>query len=123
MNRSWLSSDVSVNKIVKFTDSITLNLILKFIPGEVTLRRVPTSKPGALFGAKMQQILKREKRDTPYIISACIREVERRGMSEVGIYRVSGSASDLAKLKKSFETSKCYFFRDLKSVLKPLIRF
>lgn len=27
-------------------------------------------------------------------------------MNEVGIYRVSGSASDLQKLKKSFETSK-----------------
>lgn len=27
-------------------------------------------------------------------------------MSEVGIYRVSGSASDLAKLKKSFESSE-----------------
>lgn len=27
-------------------------------------------------------------------------------MSEVGIYRVSGSASDLARLKKSFETSE-----------------
>lgn len=27
-------------------------------------------------------------------------------MSEVGIYRVSGSASDLARLKKSFESSK-----------------
>lgn len=49
---------------------------------------------------------RREKRDIPFIISACIREVEKRGMSEVGIYRVSGSASDLAKLKKSFETSE-----------------
>lgn len=49
---------------------------------------------------------RREKRDIPFIISACIREVERRGMSEVGVYRVSGSASDLAKLKKSFESSK-----------------
>lgn len=48
---------------------------------------------------------RREKRDIPFILSACIREVERRGMYEVGIYRVSGSASDLAKLKKSFETS------------------
>lgn len=27
-------------------------------------------------------------------------------MFEVGIYRVSGSASDLARLKKAFETSK-----------------
>ena len=51
---------------------------------------------------------RREKRDIPFIISACIREVERRGMSEVGVYRVSGSASDLTKLKKSFETSKFF---------------
>lgn len=28
-------------------------------------------------------------------------------MAEVGIYRVSGSASDLGRLKKSFETSEC----------------
>lgn len=39
-------------------------------------------------------------------MSACIREVERRGMPEVGIYRVSGSASDLTRLKKAFETSE-----------------
>lgn len=51
-------------------------------------------------------IFRRQKRDIPFIISACIREVERRGMSEVGIYRVSGSASDLARLKKSFESSE-----------------
>lgn len=58
-----------------------------------------------MFSPFFFSIQRREKRDIPFIISACIREVERRGMSEVGIYRVSGSASDLAKLKKSFETS------------------
>lgn len=31
-------------------------------------------------------------------------------MNEVGIYRVSGSASDLQKLKKSFESSKIETF-------------
>lgn len=31
-------------------------------------------------------------------------------MQEVGIYRVSGSASDLARLKKAFESSKYWFF-------------
>lgn len=50
--------------------------------------------------------IRREKRDIPFIMTSCIREVERRGMLEVGIYRVSGSASDLARLKKAFETSK-----------------
>ncbi|XP_036318083.1 active breakpoint cluster region-related protein isoform X2 [Rhagoletis pomonella] len=104
LSRSWLQ-ETPMPRVLKLGETITLNTTLRFVPGEVTLRRVPTSKPGALFGAKMSQVLKREKRDIPFIISACIREVERRGMSEVGIYRVSGSASDLAKLKKSFETN------------------
>lgn len=50
--------------------------------------------------------IRREKRDIPFIVTSCIREVERRGMLEVGIYRVSGSASDLARLKKAFESSE-----------------
>ncbi|ENN73158.1 hypothetical protein HUJ04_008948 [Dendroctonus ponderosae] len=48
---------------------------------------------------------RRQKRNIPFIITACVWEVERRGMSEVGVYRVSGSQSDIAKLKKSFETN------------------
>ncbi|GBP07595.1 Breakpoint cluster region protein [Eumeta japonica] len=104
LSRSWLRETPQA-RVLKLGDNLILNTTIHFVPGEVTLRRVPTSKPGALFGAKMQQVLKREKRDIPFIISACIREVEKRGMSEVGIYRVSGSASDLAKLKKSFETN------------------
>lgn len=61
-------------------------------------------------------IFRRQKRDIPFIVSACIREVERRGMAEVGVYRVSGSASELAKLKKSFETSN-YFIRSVATAI------
>ncbi|XP_055523365.1 active breakpoint cluster region-related protein isoform X1 [Wyeomyia smithii] len=104
LSRQWLQ-EAPITKVLKLSETLTLNTMIRFVPGEVTLRRVPTSKPGALFGAKLQQVIKREKRDIPFIVSACVREVERRGMSEVGIYRVSGSASDVAKLKKSFETN------------------
>ena len=51
-------------------------------------------------------ITRREKRQVPFILTSCVREVERRGMNEVGIYRVSGSTSDVSRLKKAFETSK-----------------
>lgn len=104
LSRVWLK-EVNITKALKMTDSLTLNTTMRFIPAEISLRRVPTSKAGALFGAKLSTVLKREKRDIPFIISASIREVERRGMNEVGIYRVSGSASDLQKLKKSFESN------------------
>jgi len=42
----------------------------------------------------------------PNLIVVCVREVERRGLKEQGIYRVSGLNSDVQKLKKAFENSE-----------------
>ncbi|XP_032594366.1 active breakpoint cluster region-related protein isoform X2 [Drosophila grimshawi] len=100
LSRSWLT-ETTQTRSIKLSETLELSASFRFVPGELCRA---TTKPGALFGAKMSQVLKREKRDIPFIISACIREVERRGMLEVGCYRVSGSASDLAKLKKAFES-------------------
>ncbi|EDX00759.1 active breakpoint cluster region-related protein isoform X2 [Drosophila yakuba] len=100
LSLSWLT-ETTQPKSIKLSDTLELGCSFRFIPGELCRGN---TKPGALFGAKMSQVLKREKRDIPFIIGACIREVERRGMLEVGCYRVSGSASDLAKLKKAFES-------------------
>lgn len=57
LSRQWLQ-DKSMNMAIKLNDTITLNITIRFVPGEVSMGRVPTSKPGALFGAKMQQVLK-----------------------------------------------------------------
>lgn len=136
LSRSWLQSD-QVERSLNLGPA-TLDVALRFVPSEVTLRRVPSAKPQGLFGAKIQQVSKyatfhelyfklfsfllyiliikstellyfficrREKREVPFIITACVREVERRGVGEVGLYRVSGSASDLARLRKSFESN------------------
>ncbi|GLH12881.1 Rho GTPase-activating protein 100F [Gryllus bimaculatus] len=103
LSRSWLC-DQRVDKSIQLQNG-SLQISLKFVPSEVTLRRVPTAKSSGLFGAKIQQVCKRQKRTVPFIMTSCIREVERRGMNEVGIYRVSGSATDVNKLKKSFETN------------------
>nr|CAH7760412.1 unnamed protein product [Callosobruchus chinensis] len=103
LSRKWLSERITEKCLT--IAGCTLRMGLKFVPCEVSLRRVPTGKVGALFGEKIQAVCKRQKRNVPFIVTACIREVERRGMAEVGIYRVSGSASDISKLKKSFETN------------------
>jgi len=78
---------------------------LRFIGYEETTRRVPQSKPAGLFKTQIQQTTKKEKRAVPFIITSCVREVERRGINEVGIYRVSGSSADMARLKKAYETN------------------
>lgn len=42
----------------------------------------------------------------PHVVRCCVEEVERRGMDEVGIYRVSGGAPDISTLKAAFDSSK-----------------
>ncbi|XP_049873106.1 active breakpoint cluster region-related protein isoform X2 [Pectinophora gossypiella] len=106
LSKEWVAESASggVSRTVCVGGG-SLPLRLRLLPPERSARRVPSAKPGALFGAKITHVAKREKRNIPFIISACVREVERRGIHEVGIYRVSGSASDLNRLKKSFETN------------------
>lgn len=45
----------------------------------------------------------------PYIVRQCVEEIERRGMEEVGIYRVSGVATDIQALKAAFDVSEYLF--------------
>lgn len=47
----------------------------------------------------------------PYIVRQCLEEIERRGMEEVGIYRVSGVATDIQALKTAFDTSEFHIQR------------
>ena len=42
----------------------------------------------------------------PLLVTTCVAEVERRGLRDLGIYRVSGLSSEIQKLKKAFEKSK-----------------
>uniref|UniRef100_A0A8C7XE09 BCR activator of RhoGEF and GTPase n=1 Tax=Oryzias sinensis TaxID=183150 RepID=A0A8C7XE09_9TELE len=47
----------------------------------------------------------RKRSKVPYIVRQCLEEIERRGMEEVGIYRVSGVATDIQALKTAFDTN------------------
>lgn len=55
LSRSWLADQMerSLN-----LGPATLDVALRFVPSEVTLRRVPSAKPQGLFGAKIQQVCK-----------------------------------------------------------------
>lgn len=52
------------------------------------------------------RFFRRERSKVPYIVRQCLEEIERRGMEEVGIYRVSGVATDIQALKTAFDTSQ-----------------
>ncbi|KAF8794205.1 active breakpoint cluster region-related protein-like [Argiope bruennichi] len=103
LSQSWLTDRIQEKSVS--LQELMLTVGLKYIPPELSLRRIPSSKSGGVFGVKIQQVCKKEKSPVPFIIMSCIREVEKRGIHEIGIYRVSGSASDVQRLKKSFETN------------------
>lgn len=56
LSRSWLG-ERAVDKLVPM-HHCSLLVTLRFVPSEVTLRRVPTSRTAGLFGAKIQQVCK-----------------------------------------------------------------
>ena len=73
-------------------NDVVLVASMKFVTFEQTMRRVPSSSSGSkrsdgLFGCPIGVVTKRERRPVPFIITSCVREVERRGLNEVGIYR------------------------------------
>ena len=103
LSRSWLTNKMAEQRISM--NDVVLTCGMKYVTFEETIRRVPQSKASGLFGTPIQISAKKEKRAVPFIITSCVREVERRGISEVGIYRVSGSAADVARLKRAYETN------------------
>uniref|UniRef100_A0A8C5BBR5 BCR activator of RhoGEF and GTPase n=1 Tax=Gadus morhua TaxID=8049 RepID=A0A8C5BBR5_GADMO len=86
-------------------NGIEVKLSMKFTSREFSLKRMPSRRPMGVFGVKISTVTKRERSKVPYIVRQCLEEIERRGMEEVGIYRVSGVATDIQNLKAAFDTN------------------
>ena len=51
-------------------------------------------------------VFSREHHDIPLIVQTCVDEVEKRGLEEVGVYRVAGILRDVQELRQSFDTGQ-----------------
>ncbi|XP_038618376.1 breakpoint cluster region protein [Tachyglossus aculeatus] len=95
-DKDWQRTVISMN-------GIEVKLSVKFTSREFSLKRMPSRKQTGVFGVKIAVVTKRERSKVPYIVRQCVEEIERRGMEEVGIYRVSGVATDIQALKAAFD--------------------
>ncbi|XP_065100254.1 breakpoint cluster region protein [Paramisgurnus dabryanus] len=86
-------------------NGVEVKISMKFTSREFSLKRMPSRKPMGVFGVNISSVTKRERSKVPYIVRQCLEEIERRGMDEVGIYRVSGVATDIQALKTAFDTN------------------
>uniref|UniRef100_A0A3Q1HU01 ABR activator of RhoGEF and GTPase n=1 Tax=Anabas testudineus TaxID=64144 RepID=A0A3Q1HU01_ANATE len=88
-----------------FIHYIKVEFSMKFTSRDLSLKRTPSKKQSGVFGVKINVVTKRERSKVPYIVRQCIEEVEKRGIDEVGIYRISGVATDIQALKTAFDTN------------------
>ncbi|EAU92027.2 rho GTPase activating protein 22 [Coprinopsis cinerea okayama7 len=65
--------------------------------------------PHAVFGVELEALLSREAMGgevppgtIPRVIHECLSEVESRGLTEVGIYRIAGAALEIGALKEAY---------------------
>ncbi|KAM9498745.1 active breakpoint cluster region-related protein-like isoform 1-T1 [Salvelinus alpinus] len=86
-------------------NGIKVEFSMKFTSRDLSLKRTPSKKQSGVFGVKISIVTKRERSKVPYIVRQCIEEVEKRGIDEVGIYRISGVATDIQALKAAFDTN------------------
>uniref|UniRef100_A0A8C1L729 Si:dkey-91m11.5 n=1 Tax=Cyprinus carpio TaxID=7962 RepID=A0A8C1L729_CYPCA len=96
--KDWQRTVISMN-------GIEVKLSMRFTSREFSLKRMPSRKQSGVFGVKIWAVTKREHSKVPLIVRQCVEEIERRGMEEVGIYRVSGVATDIQALKAAFDAN------------------
>ncbi|XP_060085626.1 active breakpoint cluster region-related protein-like [Ylistrum balloti] len=101
LSSSWLSSNFKEQKISM--NDLALTISVRHTPTSKTLKRQPSKIQGGVFGVRLKNIISRENKTIPTIVSTCMKEIEARGLDEVGIYRVSGVTSEIQRLKKTFD--------------------
>ncbi|TNN07318.1 Active breakpoint cluster region-related protein isoform 2 [Schistosoma japonicum] len=90
---------------------------------------------GNLFGRRLEELIKVSGRSdnklittkhkseafVPQFVTACVEEIERRGLLEVGIYRLCGSNDDIKALQNEFDESCTLATRRLPLFELPVI--
>ncbi|KAG7464631.1 hypothetical protein MATL_G00167630 [Megalops atlanticus] len=119
--RSYIQLDPSLilkkwKKTIVCMNQMEVHLSLKYTPHPL---EPPSSAPvqqHPVFNVPIGDLAQQEGVLVPHIVRSCTEEVERRGLEEVGIYRISGAANDIQTLKSAFNTNS----RDAVSRLRAM---
>jgi hypothetical protein len=62
-----------------------------------------------VFGVDLTTLNKAHVTRLPFLVDMCVKEIEKRGLTSEGIYRVSGLRDDVEALKLAFDKGKNVF--------------
>jgi len=103
LSKQWLKQGFQEKELSM--NEVTLTVSIKYKTADQTIRRLPSRIESGIFGVKLSSTCNKEGLKVPAFVSACIEEVEKRGLDEMGIYRVSGTTSDVQRIRKAFDKS------------------
>ncbi|XP_070786126.1 active breakpoint cluster region-related protein isoform X2 [Enoplosus armatus] len=97
LNKRWRRQTLHLGQV-----EVTLSL--KYCPHPL---EPPSSvaQQQPVFGVPIETVAQQEGVLVPHVVRCCVEELERRGLDEVGIYRISGAASDISALKAAFNSN------------------
>ncbi|XP_066537647.1 active breakpoint cluster region-related protein isoform X2 [Hoplias malabaricus] len=101
--------------------TLTLGLIeviisVKYIPHPLEPPSFIPLQQKAVFSVLIEDVARQEGVLVPHIVRSCVEEIERRGLEEEGIYRVSGVSSEIQTLKHAFNTNYWEAISKMRSV-------
>lgn len=62
--------------------------------------------PRPIFGLSLEDLLKRDGSAIPLVVYQCLQAIDLFGLEVEGVYRLSGSAAHIAKLRTIFDNGK-----------------
>ncbi|KAM6949536.1 active breakpoint cluster region-related protein [Aplochiton taeniatus] len=98
LQNRWRTQSLSLGQV-----QVTLSL--KYCPHALDPPGRLPAQQQAVFSVPIGVVAQQEGVQVPHVVRCCVQEVERRGLKELGIYRVSGVACDISSLRADFNAS------------------
>lgn len=102
------SKSKGIGFLDKFSNSMTSSISTNNLNGELVAGikspiKSATMKPEQFSLVSLSEKAARENRDAPNLVVTCIKTVEKHGLHSEGVYRKSGSTSQILALEQAFE--------------------
>ncbi|XP_052353198.1 active breakpoint cluster region-related protein-like isoform X1 [Oncorhynchus keta] len=98
LQKRWRRQTLSLRQV-----EVTVSL--KYCPHPLDPPCLTPAQQQSIFCMPIGAVAQQEGVLVPHVVRCCVEEVERRGLEEVGIYRLSAATSDITNLKTAFNTS------------------
>ncbi|KAL7875859.1 hypothetical protein AOLI_G00108220 [Acnodon oligacanthus] len=84
---------------------IEVIISIKYTPHPLEPPSFTPLQQKTVFSVLIGDVARQEGVLVPHIVRSCVEEIERRGLEEEGIYRISGASREIQALKHAFDTN------------------